>query len=154
MDCTSDINDIPVFVRPSPATRVVPDDYRLQTGSARGNLHRSSSANRLCLVPVRCGRTQRCCSHETRSTLCFGRSNCTRSLLSIAEFDSQHSNLDAHGFESQPTDLCYAKDPGEWILFAGNKPISTVPSPIWVEREFVVGCHGSKKKVCASMVWW
>ena len=110
MDCTSDINDVPVFVRPTPATRVLPDDYRLQTstGSAHGNLrHRSSSANRLRLVPV-CGSTQRCCSHGTMGSLCYERRhNSTHSLLSIAKFDGQHSNVDAHSCEIQSTDLRY-----------------------------------------------
>ena len=118
MDCTSDINDVPVFVRPTPTARVLPDDYRLQTltGSAPGNLRRS---NHLRLVPV-CGSAQRCCSHGTVRTLCYQRRNSsTRSLLSIAEFDGHHSNVDAHSFEIQPTDPCYysqGDDHGKWKL--------------------------------------
>ena len=113
MDCTSD-NDVgssyhPVFVRPTPTTFVLPDDDRLQTStaeSAHGNFHRSSSNLRL--VPAYdC--TQRC-SRETVSTLCYERNNSTRSLLSVAEYDDQHSNVDAHSFESQHTDHGYAKD--------------------------------------------
>ena len=123
MDCTSDINDVPVFVRPTPTTRVLPDDHRLQTststGSARGYLRRSSSANHLRLVPV-CGSTQRCCSHGTVSTLCYQRRNSsTPGLLSIAEFDGHHSNVDAHSFEIQSTDLRYyaqGDDHGKWKL--------------------------------------
>ena len=115
MDCTSD-NDVgsschPVFVRPTPTTYILPDDYRLQTStaaeSAHGYFHPRSSSN-LCLVPS-CDSTRRR-SCETDSTLCYEQSNSTRSLLSIAEYDGQHSNVDAHSVEIQPTDQGYAKD--------------------------------------------
>ena len=113
MDCTSD-NDVdssyhPVFVWPTPTTFVIPDDYRLQTPtaeSARSNFHRPSS--NLCLVPV-CDTTQRC-SCEIASTLCFERSNSTHGLLSVAQYDDRHSNVDAHSFEIQPTEQGYPKN--------------------------------------------
>lgn len=113
MDSTSD-NDVgssyhPVFVRPSPTTFVLPDDHRLQTStreSAYGNFHHSRSSLRL----VSAGNSTQRCSCDTVSTLCYERCNSTRSLLSIAEFDGQHSNVDAHSFEIQPTEGCCAKE--------------------------------------------
>lgn len=113
MDCTVDVSSSvqAVFVRSTPTTFVFPDDYRLQTSpaeSSHGNFHRSGSSSNLRLVPV-CDGTQRC-----SRALCYQRNNSTRSLLSIAEFDGQHSNVDAHSFEIQPStehkDHGYAKD--------------------------------------------